>query len=86
MVAPAGPGPKKFVFDSNVVVPAPSGRLSTVPTAPTVSAKAMTAPPWRIPGTVHISSRTVISASTRSGVASRIRIPSISGKNPTNRC
>jgi hypothetical protein len=35
----------KFVLLSIVVVVAPAGRLMMVPVAPSVSAKAMTAPP-----------------------------------------
>jgi len=49
------------------VVPPPSGRLTMVPAAPSVSAKAMIAPPCRTAGRVQRSSRTVISATTFSG-------------------
>src|SRR4051794_18045946 len=66
---PTGAEAMKFVLLSIVVVPAPSGRLRNVPTPPSVSANAMIAPPCSTAGRVHRSSRTVISATTRSGAA-----------------
>ena len=49
--------------------------FSTVPTAPSVSAKAMIAPPWRMLPAVQRSGRTPSSATTRVGVASTRRTP-----------
>jgi hypothetical protein len=44
-VSPARPAARKFVFDSIVVVPWPATRCCAVAKAPSVSAKAMSAPP-----------------------------------------
>src|SRR5258707_1786708 len=66
---PSGAAGMKLVLLSIVVVPAPSGRLRIVPVAPSVSAKAMIAPPCNTAGRVHSSSRTGNSATTRSGAA-----------------
>ena len=44
-VVPTGAEPKKLVFDSMVTVRSGGGALITVATAPSVSAKAMMAPP-----------------------------------------
>ena len=74
-VVPSGAGPTKFVLLSIVVVPLPSGRLSTVAAAPSVSAKAITAPPCRIAGTVHRSAFTGSSAVTLSGLTEVIFSP-----------
>ncbi len=63
-LVPAGAGAKKFVFDSMVVVPCPSRKLSTVAHAPKVSANAMIAPPCKVDGVVQSSSRTTSSAVT----------------------
>ena len=79
-VVPTGAGPTKFVLLSIVVVPLPSGRLSTVAAAPSVSAKAMTAPPCRMSGRVHSSGRTTISATTRVSLAAVNFSPSTSAK------
>ena len=75
-VVPTIAGPMKLVFDSIVVVIAPSRRFNDVAQPPSVSASAIIAPPCRIAGRVHISSRTFISAVTHSGVALTNLIPS----------
>ncbi len=72
---PTGAGAKKLVFDSIVVVLAPSRRLSIVAHAPRVSANAINAPPCKTGGDVQRSARTSISACTRSGAALTKRIP-----------
>src|SRR5271163_4186945 len=74
-VSPARRAATKFVLLSIVVVFAPGGRLRSVATAPTESAKAMTAPPWRMEFEVHKSSRTKSSAITLSALASMIVTP-----------
>ena len=62
-VSPSRAAPMKFVLLSRVVVPAaPSGRFSVAPKAPSVSAKAMTAPPCRMPPTPTSANRRVPSA------------------------
>src|SRR5947209_20529518 len=78
--SPTGRAARKFVLLSIVVVQAPSGRLSTVASAPTESAKAINAPPCKTAGTVQRSGRTSISASTRSGVLVITRMPRSSEK------
>ena len=68
-VVPTGAGPTKLVLLSMVVVPLPSGRLSTVAAAPSVSAKAITAPPCSMSGRVQSSGLTTISALTAVSLA-----------------
>ena len=46
---PDRPAARKLVLDSRVAVVAPSGRLRNVAAAPTVSARAISAPPWTAP-------------------------------------
>ena len=70
MRVPSGAARRKLVFDSIVVVRVSFGRFAIVPKAPSVSAKAMIAPPWRTLPVVHRSGRTSIDATTRSGVTS----------------
>src|SRR5689334_4052625 len=70
-----------FVLESVVVVRVAGGRLRIVPIAPSVSANAMYAPPWRMPPLVHSSGRTSIDPTTRSGAASSSRIPISPGKS-----
>jgi hypothetical protein len=69
-----------------VVVRLPSGRFTSVPTAPNVSANAMYAPPCRMPPAVHRSGRTTISASTRSGASSVMRTPIEPGNSGSSNC
>ena len=71
--------PKKMVigvhlYDGGRRVP--SGRLSTVATAPSVSAKAITAPPCRMSGRVQSSGLTTISAVTPVSLAATNFSPS----------
>ena len=80
MVVPLRPAARKLVFDSMVVVEEPRGRFSTVATAPKVSAKAITAPPWSTPGRVQRRSCTSRLPRTRSFSASRKRMPRVPGK------
>src|SRR5215470_7636564 len=82
---PDRPAAKKLVLDSRVVVPAPSGRFNTVATAPMVSAKAMSVPPWRAPPTVRSSSRMVKRATTRSRLVSSNSMPRYSPRVPFHR-
>src|SRR3954470_18248065 len=63
---------KKLVLDSRVAVLKPS---AAVPTAPTVSASAISVPPCTAAVVVFSSPRTSSSPTTRSGVASTMRIP-----------
>jgi hypothetical protein len=82
---PERPAAKKLVLDSSVVVPAPGGRFSTVAVAPTVSASAIRVPPWRLPPTVLRSSLIASWATSRSGLASTIRMPRSSANVPPSR-
>src|SRR5713101_1446916 len=77
---PTGAGATKLVLLSIVVVPLPSDRLRIVPVAPSVSANAMMAPPWRTAGRVQRSSRTVISATILSFAALTKSMPRSSAK------
>src|SRR5213594_3622166 len=72
---PSRPASKKFVFDSTVVVVVPGGRLRNVAVAPTMSASAISVPPWSGPPTVRSWSRMSTSATTRSRLASTKRTP-----------
>src|ERR1051325_4175559 len=76
MVSPIGQAAKKLVLLSTVVVPAPSGRLRKVAVPPMLSASAITAPPCSTPLRLASSSRTTSSATTRSGAAWVIFMPS----------
>jgi hypothetical protein len=64
---PTGAALMKLVLLSIVAVRPPSVRFVSVPSAPNVSAKAMTAPPCSTAGRVQSSSRTIISATILSG-------------------
>src|SRR5579863_1154119 len=77
---PSGAGATKFVLLSIVVVPAPSGRLGSVPAAPSVSANAIAAPPCSTAGLVHRSGRTRSRARILSGEASTNSTPISSAK------
>src|SRR5215468_8309483 len=66
-VSPFGTAAKKFVLLSMVAVLPPSGRLTLAVIPPSISPKAITAPPWSTPRRLHSSSRTGSSASVRSG-------------------
>ena len=68
---------KKFVFDSIVLVCAPSGRLRKAHTAPSASASAITAPPWSTPPAVVSSGAQASRPVTLSGEASVSSIPSV---------
>src|SRR3954465_6216388 len=83
-VEPTGEPRRNFVLDSIVVVRAPSGRFMNVPTAPSVSANAMSAPPCRMSPVVHKSGRTLKLATTFSAVTSENSIPSSPGNNGLN--
>src|SRR6267143_2619139 len=69
---PAVAAEKKLVFDSSVAVFRP---IAEVPTAPMVSAKAISVPPWTAPVVVFRCSPISSSPTTRSGATSRMRIP-----------
>src|SRR3954468_7525158 len=71
-IVPCSAAAKKLVFDSSVAVRSP---IAAVPAAPTVSASAISVPPWRAPPTVASSLRTSSSAPTLSGPTSTKRIP-----------
>src|SRR5262245_30144472 len=75
IVVPTGAGPTKLVLLSSVVVVLPSGRFTMVAAAPSVSAKAMTAPPCRMSGRVQSSGRTTISAFTPCSLAATNLMP-----------
>src|SRR5215510_14644731 len=81
-IVPDRPAAKKLVLDSIVVVLAPGGKLSIVAAAPTVSARAIRVPPWRLPPTVVRASRNESSATTRPGLVSTKRMPSSSARVP----
>lgn len=66
---------KKFVFDSIVVVLAPSGRLRNAHTAPRVSASVINAPPCRTPPAVQRVGCHAMRPSTVDAVAVTIVIP-----------
>src|SRR5262249_62271412 len=66
-VSPPARGAKKLVLLSMVAVRPPSGRLMLAVIPPSVSPKAITAPPWSTPRRLHNSARTVSLASLRSG-------------------
>jgi hypothetical protein len=72
---PMGAVLMKLVLLSIVAVRPPSVRFASVPSAPNVSAKAMTAPPCSTAGRVQSSSRTVISATILSVTALTISMP-----------
>ena len=57
----------KFVFDSIVVVPAPTGRLFVAHNAPTESATAIKKPPCSAPIVVQTSGRQAAEQTTCSG-------------------
>ena len=61
------------------------GRFMTAPTAPSVSAKAMIAPPCMVPPTVERPGCISIVATTRSGVTSTNVMPMVSAKVPLKR-
>src|SRR4029079_19392839 len=82
---PSGAPPMKFVFDSIVVVREPCGMLRIAAIAPSVSAKAMIAPPCRLSPIVHRSLRTTSVATTLSGLASVSSSPMRSGRRPLKR-
>src|SRR5438270_3360670 len=67
---------KKFVFDSTVAVAAPAGRWRNAQTPPSVSAKAISAPPWRTPPAVQRSGAQGSVPRTSAGSAESISIPS----------
>src|SRR5262245_44454810 len=66
-VSPFGTPAKKLVLLSMVAVLPPSGRLILAVIPPSISPKAITAPPWSTPRRLHNSSGTGSSASVRSG-------------------
>ena len=69
MTAPSRTAPRKFVFDSMVVVPdASAGRFSAAHAPPAESASAMMAPPCRIPSLVHNAAAHRSVSATVSGV------------------
>src|SRR4051812_15168428 len=70
-----------LVLESMVVVRAPSRRLAKVPTAPSVSANAMMAPPCSTSPVVQRSGRTSSVATTLSAPASTSVIPSVPGNS-----
>jgi hypothetical protein len=72
---PMGAVLMKLVLLSIVAVRPPSVRFASVPSAPNVSAKAMTAPPCGTAGRVQSSSRTIISATILSVTALTISMP-----------
>ena len=67
---------KKLVFDSIVDVVAPSGRFKKAQIAPSVSANAMTTPPWRTPAVVHSSGRQASAPVTSPAAAAVSSMPS----------
>src|SRR5207244_6918658 len=67
---------KKFVFDSMVDVLAPGGRFRKAQIAPSVSARLMIAPPWRMPALVQRSADHPSRPRTSSAVAAVISTPS----------
>jgi hypothetical protein len=71
----------KFVLDSTVEVRLSGGRFRKAPTPPSVSARAMTDPPWRMPPYVHRRSSTISEPTTSSGEAFSIRIPRCPGRS-----
>src|SRR5438270_10431655 len=79
---------KKFVFDSTVAVAAPAGRWRNAQTPPSVSAKAISAPPWRTPPAVQRSGAHGSVPRTSSGSAETISIPSrpASGTDAARSC
>ena len=79
MRVPALAAAMNFVLESVVVVRWPSPRFAAVPIAPSVSAKAMIAPPCNTPPTVQSCGRTSISARTTSGATEVRRTPSRPG-------
>src|SRR5215813_4163245 len=66
-VSPSGTPARKLVLLSMVAVRPPSGRLTLAVIPPSISPKAITAPPWSTPRRLHNSARTGSSASVRSG-------------------
>ena len=71
-------GPEEVVFDSTVaVVVAPSGKFRNAQTPPSVSAKAMIAPPWRTPAAVHFSGAQSMPPRTSSGSARLSSMPRV---------
>ncbi len=78
--APTGAAPIKLVLLSIVAVALSSLRFASVPSAPSVSAKAMMAPPCSTAGWVQSSLRTVISPTILSGVALTTSIPRSAAK------
>src|SRR5215470_1583530 len=66
-VSPFGTPAKKLVLLSMVAVRPPPGRLTPAVIPPSISPKAITAPPWSTPRRLHNSARTGSSASVRSG-------------------
>src|SRR5205807_8100334 len=69
---PAVAAAKKLVFDSSVAVFRP---IAEVPTAPMVSANAISVPPCTAPVVVFRCSQISSSPTTRSGATSTMRIP-----------
>jgi hypothetical protein len=74
-VSPFGTAAKKLVLLSMVAVRPPSGRLILAVIPPSISPKAITAPPWSTPRRLHNSARTGSSASVRSGERWRTLTP-----------
>src|SRR5689334_7158958 len=85
-VLPTFAGAMNFVLESVVVVVAPGGRFCIVPSAPSVSANAMLAPPRKTPTIVHRSARTCSSPTTRSAESSSTVMPIQPGKSGARSC